>query len=274
LECGSASTRLAIRWSTAKEAITRLRDAKLIKCVKASPRTRPRYTLAKKGELIWLPNTLDDGVGNETAPLTKLRQTQDPMVSRLLVELYGEQNLREDGGISPKVTWQTYERERVAERGTYVVWEFSFPKQWVSWGEITRPHWHGGEDPGKGFFRRFGHLQRLGLVEWIPYLFEGPNGEPLHALRAAGDAVEHELYCACTEAAERCLVEWQEGGVRRRSPDVVVPVAAHIDQVTLVGIARLRYRPHTRLTSAWWADHNARNQHYIEYYNRIRNNAI
>jgi len=33
----------------------------------------------------------------------------------------------------------------------------------------------------------------------------------------------------------------------------LVPVQAHMERVQLVGIARLRYRPKTKATAAWWA---------------------
>src|SRR5215204_5375835 len=112
----AGSKYLGIRWKTASSAITQLERAKIITRDKASSTTRPRYTLSKKGGLIWLPNSLVDGVGGEIPPITKMRQTQDAMALRLLVELYAKQNLREDGRISPQVIWPAYDRAQVAQR--------------------------------------------------------------------------------------------------------------------------------------------------------------
>jgi hypothetical protein len=264
----ATSTRVGMRWSTAKAAITRLQSAGLVDLDDDSPLTRPRYSLAKEGDLIWLPNALVDGVGNEIAPVTKMRESQDPMLLRLLIELYGEQNLREDGGISPKVIWQAYDRELMADRRSFKVWQFTLRVRQAAWGTVTSPHRQDGEHPGGELWRRFTVLEQLGLIEWVPYLFEGPDGEPLHALHLGGNDLERELYRACTAAAERRLNDWQlERAESSNSP--LVPVSAHMEQVTMIGIVRLRYRPDTRLTAAWWADFNARSQHYIEFYNRI-----
>jgi hypothetical protein len=268
----AVATYLGLRWSTGKDAIDRLQAAKLVKREKDSTATRPRYKLANKGEAIWLPNTLIDGAAGEVAPVTKMRQTQDSMALRLLVELYTSQNLREDGGVSPRVVWRAYERERVGEHGADVVWRFHAPREWISWGNpVTSPHHESGDSPGKGLFRRLAVLARLGLIEWVPYLFEGPEGEPIHPLHGESSLpVEVALYEACYDAATRCLTERQyenaldEGGV-------LVPVRAHIEQVQLIGVARLRYRPHTRLTSAWWAEHTARCGQFAQRYEEIAN---
>jgi hypothetical protein len=55
---------------------------------------------------IWLPNTLVTGAAGETPPIELVRQGQDAMTLRLLVDLYHAQNLRDDGGISRKITWE------------------------------------------------------------------------------------------------------------------------------------------------------------------------
>ncbi len=76
--------------------------------------TKPKYDLVPFSELpdsearptlsapdpIWLPNELVTGAAGEIPPLELVRQTQDPMTLRLLVEMYHAQNLREDGGVS------------------------------------------------------------------------------------------------------------------------------------------------------------------------------
>jgi hypothetical protein len=284
----AGSKYLGTRWKTANAAIAQLESARIIKRDKTSSTTRPRYTLAKKGELIWLPNSLVDGAGGEIPPITKMRQTQDVMALRLLVEFYGKQNLREDGGISPKVIWRPYEREQAGQRGATVVWRFHNPTTTAGSYEvtgltITEPSTEPSEyqrvmkivlkNGLEDFWLRLRLLEQLGLIEWVPYLFEGPEGEPIHPVHANSALdIEAELYAACHEAARRCLTEGQydlacdKGGV-------LVPVPSHIQQVQLIGIARLRYRPHTSLTSAWWEDQNACCRGYTEGYARIASSA-
>lgn len=43
--------------------------------------------------------------------------------------------------------------------------------------------------------------------------------------------------------------------------------------MTMVGIARLRYRPHTTLTAAWWADLQTKGAEYVERYDRLAGTA-
>jgi hypothetical protein len=77
-----------------------------------------------KPDWIWLPNPLVTGAARETPPVELVRQTQDFMTLRMLIDFYGAQVLTEDGGISRKVTNNTYERFHVGERGEFVVWGF------------------------------------------------------------------------------------------------------------------------------------------------------
>ena len=272
----AAADRPGTRWTTAKTAIAQLAASRLVTIRKGS--TRPAYALAKKGTPIWLPNALVDGAASEVPPVAHLRQTQDPLALRLFVELYGEQNLRDDGGVKPSVIWMAYERERIGQRGAHVVWRFHGGRQWVSWSsDVTKPHSvrltveerQAGKDRAEDFFRRLGHIQSLGLFEWVPYLFDGPHGEPIHPLNRHG-AIEEEaaLYAACAETAARCLTDAQHAYAVDKG-GYLVPVPKHIERAQLIGVARLRYRPHTRLTAAWWADHTAKCRAYAERYAAI-----
>ncbi len=262
--------RLGMRWKTAKAAIGELEGAKLIKRDKDS--ARPRYTIQRKGQDLWLPNSLIDGVVTGPAPIARLRQTQDVLAVRLLTELYGSHNLCDDGGISPTIIFRSYEREPLGQYGQYRVWRFfggtdnAYPMT-----EVLRPHFQTKEPDSESwpFWPRLRILQSLGLLEWVPYLFEGPDGEPIHALAwNSGISEETELYEACTGAVTRCLTEWQDGQLEDRG-GFVVPVPRHIGQVTLIGIARLRYRPRTRLTGAWWANHVERCREFTAFYDAI-----
>ena len=107
---------------------------------------------------------------------------------------------------------------------------------------------------------------QLGLIEWVPYLFEGPEGEPIHPLHWGSSLPEElALYNACAIAAEHCLTETQYE-IAAEDGGALAPVLAHIEQVQLTSIARLHYRPHTTLTAAWWVDHRARCQGFTERY--------
>ena len=269
----AVANHIGVRWTTAKEAVSSLLDSGLV-TVKTESRTRPVYKLAKYGDSIWLPKALIEGAANEVAPVNRLRQTQDVMTLRLLVELYSAQNLREDGGISTKVMYREYDRQRAGDRGIHVVWDFWLEHESVSWGEVTNPHRRSqltaveikdGKNAGVDFFKRKGVLFSMGLMEWVPYLFDGPKGEPIHAMHDTGLQIERELYEAANDAGGRMVAD----GYKNRIEGFLVPVPAHVEQVQVIGIARLRYRPQTKLTSAWWADHHSTCQNFIDGYNSM-----
>jgi hypothetical protein len=89
---------------------------------------------------IWLPNTLVTGAAGETPPIELVRQCQDVMTLRLFIDLYHAQNLRDDGGISRKITWQRYERVKIGQQGPHVVWGFEPRGISVSWDGLAVCH--------------------------------------------------------------------------------------------------------------------------------------
>lgn len=266
----AVADRLGMRWKRANEAISALQGAKIV--LRDKDATRPRYAIQRKGLDLWLPNSLIDGVAMETPPIARLRQTQDVMALRLLIEFYGAQNLREDGGIAPTIFRWMYDREPLGEYGQFKVWRFfGGTLSAFHTTEILKPHFITERAGSKDypFWRRHKVLHSLGLIEWVPYLFEGPDGEPIHAL-AWSSSIEEEttLYRASTEAAARCLTDWQDDQLAEKG-GIVVPVPRHIGEAALIGIARLRYRPRTRLTGAWWATHIDRCREFTASYDAI-----
>jgi hypothetical protein len=109
-----------------------------------------------------------------------------------------------------------------------------------------------GKNEAADFFSRLGHIAVLGLIEWVPYLFESVEGEPMFPLAWNGLPAEKELYQTAAKAGRDLLTE----GQREHHPGILVPVLSHIAEVQLIGVARLTYRPHTRMTGAWWAEHS------------------
>ena len=261
-----------IGWRRADQSITTLRCAELIKRTDdESDKRKPAYQLKCEGDLIWLPKSIVTGVGDEIPPLKKLRQTQCAMTLRLFIELYRAQNLRDDGGISRDVVYQKYERSEFGGRGAYTVWAFDKPSfMTMTWSDVTEPHRRDqltteererGCNAGVDFFARFEKLCRLGLVETVPCLYEGDNGEPIHAFE------NPDLRAFMHEAAASLITEGM--AVAAESHDYLVPVANHMEAVQVYAIKRLRYRPHTRATSAWWARERQAEQEYIKLYREI-----
>ncbi len=268
----------------AKKAVEALLAKDLLRRVNAEDAVRPRYEFVISSDTsedgrIWLPNSIVTGAANETAPVEALRKTQDPLVLRLFVDLYRVQNLRESEGIDRKVLWQKHERTPVGQAAQYQLWSFSDGSPWVAWNnDVTPPHLirFGGEQAGEDFFRRLRTLTALGLIEWIPHLFEsdGPEAEAIHACgRGQTESLEDRLGNAAHEAAEALLGKFRPEAVLNEEHPWMVPVPKHLVNVQMIGVARLRYRPRTALTSTWWHEVHEKGEAFLAQYKSIVDRA-
>lgn len=259
-----------MRWGSAKDSIQALISSGLLANIGTT--AMPIYrisTAAERGEQseedtqrIWLPNTIVMAAAEEVPPILKLRQTQDVMTLRLFVELYLAQNLLEDGGVSTKVYYRSYSRERIGAWKQYAIFGFSRDCGYVSWGDAAKPHRReqltdeekaAGKNPGVDFFDRLSRLKRLGLVEEIAYLYDGPNGEPIIPLCGDGSSSsEQQLWVSAVEAAGLMVTDGQRQYAERKGYELL-PVLSHMEQATLIGVLRMRYRPQTKLTATWFA---------------------
>jgi hypothetical protein len=246
-----------------------------------------QFTIAPAPEitpdLIWLPNELVTGAAGEIPPLELVRQTQDPMTLRLLIDMYSAQNLREDGGVSRQIIWQEFKRIELGRQAQFTVWGFQPASIYLRWRGFTEAHRcpptteqkaKGKDSDAEPYFRRQGQLSDLGLFEWVPHLVEseseGESGELIHpvSLRISR-SIEDRLRRAAHEAAEALLTPGQYEWALRQDIRLLVPVPRHVANVQLIGIARLRYRPQTGMTAAWWADLNASAEKHLARYAEI-----
>jgi hypothetical protein len=101
-------------------------------------------------------------------------------------------------------------------------------------------------------------LTDIGLVEWVPHLIEGDSkdAETIHPLGMDDQEpalIENKIGRAAHAAGASMLtlaqLQWANSQCLK-----LVPVPRHLTNVQVVGIARLRYRPQTKMTAAWWAD--------------------
>jgi len=240
-----------------------------------------------EADRIWLPNDLVTGALGEIPPLELVRQTQDPMTLRLFIEMYHSQNLREDGGVSRRFMWKYYDRVKIGEYAHFPVWGFYGGSEWVNWeNSLTSPHRRekltkeeiaAGQNPGVDFFRRTAQLSDIGLMEWVPHLIESAeqSGEIIHPLGIGqSESIEDRLGRSAHETGRALLTEGQYDWAANNGIHQLVPVPRHIANVQMVGIGRLRYRPHTRMTSAWWADLNANAEKHLARYAEIATRQI
>ena len=242
-------------------------------------------------EPIWLPNQLVSGAANENSPIERVRQTRDPLTLRLLVDLYHYHDLAGSGGVDPSYMRQDYHRIRVSEYGEYVVWAFAPEHERMFWTPLSLPH---RTDPtpeqraeGVGAWSRWYHRTRclidLGVVRWIPHLWEGddPGAAPLHPYALGGGHGSADLLGAAAHAAGRAMItdaQFQEACDKLGGEAWLAPVLRHIDNVQMIGVARLLYRPHTKLTSAWIAQLTKSTKSHLDDYRvlaaRVRRRTV
>jgi len=265
----AVETYTGISRGRAREAIHTLIASKII--TEIIDNSFPKYDLLSgvvEPEWIFLPNELVTGATDETPPLEKVRQMGDPLILRLFIDLYSEQNLRENCGIDRFILLQKYEREKIGQQGEYDI--YGFQKAQIYFGltgpfelhkrQVTKTDKKAGINEGTDLSMRLERLMHSGLLEFVPHLFESgePEAEPIHPCgMGATDKLEDQIGTAAYYAGLSLLTAGQREYVWKK--DLwLVPVPRHINNVEMIGIARLTYRPKTRLTGAWWAELNSR----------------
>ena len=195
---------------------------------------------------------------------------------------------RDDGGVGRHVVHGRWEREQVGQQGEYVVWGFpNRQSQYVWWkDEVTTCHRRDnvsakekkqGITTATDFFRRFGTLTDLGLIEWVTYLCESqdPDAEIIHPFGwgpSNSPQLQDQIGLAAHQAGCALLTEGQCEFVVREELRVC-PVRRHFAEATLVDIARLTYRPRTSATSQWWEEHHTDGAKCLDGYRSILQRA-
>jgi hypothetical protein len=227
---------------------------------------------------VWLPNALIDGASNEVPPVELIRQTRSLPALRLLIELYAVQFLPNYGGVPRELLKVVFERTKVGQQGPFVVWGFR-SKHGIADRGLARPFLTGQfttRDDGRrldagwdaSFWPAVDTLTNLGLVERVGMLLDGDDNEAeiIHpyAIRD-GEPAERELAASAELAAQAMLTEGQLAWSQEEGYHLV-PVLKHIVNATMVEVFRLRYRPHTTATAAWYALMQQTAAEYLDHY--------
>ena len=229
----------------------------------------------EKESLIWLPNALITGtVKAEESPVRRLRRSGDVWTLRLLVDLYASQNLRDDGGISPLVLRQNYDRRRIGEQGIFNVWAFRPGDRTVTWTTALTPHGlrpqEGKEHPIWDSIRR---LEREGLLAYVPHLWDNNTREAeiIHSygVGCVGEPAEIAIGNAAQNAALAMVPDFKVLPAFEEGFEHLVPVKASIEEVQMIGVGRLRYRPRTKRTRDWFGDLRNSSPTWVKHYQSL-----
>ncbi|MGH7193546.1 MAG: hypothetical protein ACREJM_08445 [Candidatus Saccharimonadales bacterium] len=259
-----------ISWRRAQDAIAELERAKLASNTKEAGQ-RPTRKLAFPDDMdkaLWLPNALVDGVGGAASPVARLRMTQNVDYLQAFIELYGLQDLAGDGGLPRKLIWTPFTREHVCDAGQFKVYGFTHRTESYcnTTGSLARFHDKVKPKDGWRSWAFLGTLQNMGLLETVHYLAEGEStdAELLHALTGDADALAVSVAASNSISS---LPEWVTH--RGENYDYALPVIRDIPAPAVCGVYRLTFRPHTKLTAAWWAQHKAACERFTSIYDAI-----
>src|SRR5262245_28374728 len=236
---------------------------------------------------VWLPNALVDGAAGEVPPIELLRQTRNLSALLLLIELYAVQFLPNFGGVPRDMLQVKFDRAKIGERGPFVVWGFR-PQQMMASYKLARLHLLGQStkrndgtqlDAGwdASFWLAVELLNSLGVTERVGMLLEGDDAEAeiIHPYAInGGEPAERELATAARTAAESMITPGQLNRyVRGEGYQCLVPIRAHITNATMVEVIRLKYRPHTGATAAWYAQMLQTTAEYSVRYRALGNDG-
>lgn len=259
-----------LAWRRGNACISALTDNGLM-LLKKKIGKRPLYKLTipeNPKELIWLPNTLVTGAGQEVPPLARLRQAQSLENLQAFIGLYGMHDLAGDGGLPRTLIWKPYdEREHICDRGQFKLYGFRSSKS-LRYCNATGPlkAFHGRKEGNGTAWEFIGSLESMGLIESVDYLAESDESESelIHAL--TGD--EHARAVA---VAASMMASDLPGGFKYEAENYtyVLPVINHMTKAAVVGVFRLTYRPHTSRTAAWYARHVKSCLEFAEIYLRL-----
>ena len=178
---------------------------------------------------------------------------------RLFVELYHAQNLRDDGGISPRIIRASYERSCINEQGIFNVWGFKPTQRQFFWSGPFAAHEASANVAGAHPVNAsIDLLEKMGLLSFIPHIFENDTPEAeIHHPYGVGTSREEPIETEIGEAAEaaaramcpECFIENAEN----EGFEYFCPVSRTMPNIEMIGVARLLYRPHTSRTAAWYA---------------------
>lgn len=250
-------------WPTLDSDVADARDAGLI--LHSGKSSWKANDPSAERNLVWMPNAFVSGTSaGEVPPLRRLRETGTVDALRLVIDLYATHHLADDGGVSPRVVWQPWERHVIATTEHHNILGFTQPKQedgQFIGGKfnVESRAWNGFEAIGSKAWDSMHAVERLGLVEVVTTLFDGPEGEPMFPINhePASTSTDAVLINRCGLAAHMAAETWGGAAVQKWWGDHpgdkhLLMAHRHVQNATLRGIYRLRYRPHTKATARWW----------------------
>lgn len=264
-----------------KVAIEELVAAGLVEHTADSTKMFPQYSLATSKDpdaVIFLPVQLVTGLASEVPLLRRIRETGDPMVLRMIVDLYGLVQLDATHGVSLSTLRRYGDGEefcrKAAELGVHTLWALEYGGTMQGLGPWRQRHSAVKGQPESPFWDRVKLLQKLGAIWFEPWVFDGQDldAEPLFPV-SVPDAPSNEedvrhLSDLLSEAAYG-LAGDRTWILEAYACSAFVPLPGHQQPPALVGVCRFTIEPDTPGCRLSYAKRKAAIEAYTARYERL-----
>jgi len=281
---------LGIGKPRAKHAIDELIAAGLVKLTEKATRFAPQYELPElplEAEPIFLPVQLVTGLSGETPVLRRVKETGDPLLLRMLIDLYSLvvldatfgvpiANLREGG-----LTDGQPNARKIASVGAHAVWAIKSGTWRSGGGDWAQRHYVEGKKGAKGdwsrFWERVDLLKQIGALYFEPWLFDSDalDAEPLMPLDPAGFYAvaepdeEAKLTRLAFDAARALISDERPYVMDNADADFFVPLTLHQQAPALRQVARLRVEADTPGRRLAWKRRRVLIEHRTAAYQQL-----
>ena len=295
LLAGTGSDHRLTKWSTtailnhtgmrkvaARLAIDELVSSKMIERATTWTPKLPHYSIVPgkakaetEAEVIFLPVGLVTGLtGTDTSMLCRMRETGDPLLLRLLIDLYGEVTTDAPFAIALP-TMRTFlgkgvAAEKAMEMGAHAIWELASVDRMQSGMPNSARYKLDGEKDG--FWNRVTLLEKIGAVYWEPWLFSSAteDADPIFSL-APADMVE-----TWADRAARQLLRGPDDEREWKSdahPGNLVVLPVHHQPPAIQKLMRMRVEADTPGRRAAYGERARIVGHWIKEYDRLEGEA-
>src|ERR1035437_5233336 len=200
---------------------------------------------------VWLPKSIVMGTpSGEQSPVLRLRAAGWLWTLRLFVDLYSAQNLRDDGGISPRIIQQKFDRQKIGQQGVYILWGFKSTESthwWTGPFAAHRSRTKTETEDESPAWQRLGLLRSMGLLSFVPHIFENDTdaAEAVHPFgigEIAEDPLERKIGNSADSAARAMALPSKLEEAEDAGFGYFCPVPKTMPTAQMVGVARLTYR--------------------------------
>lgn len=241
-------------------AIEELVKHKIISRTEQSTRLSPQYRLApldREADPIFLPVQLITGLAAEASMLRRIREIGDPLLLRMLIDLYGMVQIDAAHGIPLSRlrdgSWDDdIEGVKLFEMGANTVWALecgTFQRASGDWASI---HKTSGKEPWSAFWERVANLKKIGALVTEYWIFDSTSldAEPLFPVDPAnpygqGNSGDAQTMTSYLFQASAALAGDRTYYLERGAGKILVPLPGHHSMPGLHGVAKLRVEPDT-----------------------------